>query len=327
MTGWMGGIAGLADGAGAMFAGLVIAVLVACAPRPRRVVIEQGFGQAPSSAAADLPGAHHRAVLAVEQVLNRRGRLAHHATTPPRHHATTLELAGVKMRPGRYVVLIIGVGIGVGALVGLAPGPFVGFLAMLASGLVARLLRKVRTSRRRKAFADQLDDSLQLLASSLRAGHSLLRALDAVSREAEEPTAPEFARVVNQTRLGRDLGFALDDTATRMGSDDFLWVAQAIAIHRTVGGNLAEVLDTVGNTIRERNQIRRQVKALSAEGRLSAYVLMALPFGITGFLAVSNPSYIGAFTRSALGYALIAVALVMLVVGALWLRKVVTFKF
>lgn len=319
MTGWMGGIAGLAVGAGAMFAGLVIAVLVACAPRPRRVVIEQGFGQAPSSAAADLPGAHHRAVLAVEQVLNRRGRLA--------HHATTLELAGVKMRPGRYVVLIIGVGIGVGALVGLAAGPFVGFLAMLASGLVARLLRKVRTSRRRKAFADQLDDSLQLLASSLRAGHSLLRALDAVSREAEEPTAPEFARVVNQTRLGRDLGFALDDTATRMGSDDFLWVAQAIAIHRTVGGNLAEVLDTVGNTIRERNQIRRQVKALSAEGRLSAYVLMALPFGITGFLAVSNPSYIGAFTRSALGYALIAVALVMLVVGALWLRKVVTFKF
>ena len=85
--------------------------------------------------------------------------------------------------------------------------------------------------------------------------------------------------MVNETRVGRDLGEALDEIAERMGSDDFTWVAQAIAIHREVGGNLAEVLDAVGHTIRERNAIRRQVKALSAEGKLSAIVLMALPFG------------------------------------------------
>ena len=92
-----------------------------------------------------------------------------------------------------------------------------------------------------------------------------------------------------------------------MGSDDFTWVAQAIAIHREVGGNLAEVLDAVGHTIRERNAIRRQVKALSAEGKLSAIVLMALPFGVTGFISLTNPGYIAKFTESLTGYAMLGV--------------------
>ena len=193
--------------------------------------------------------------------------------------------------------------------------------------VVARIGVNVRASRRQKAFADQLDDSLQLMASSLRAGHSLLQALDSVAREAEEPTREEFARIVNETRVGRELGDALDETAERMGSEDFAWVTQAIAINREVGGNLAEVLDGVGHTIRERNQIRRQVKALSAEGKLSALVLMALPFGVLAFLAITNPAYIAKFTESLAGYAMIAAGVLLLVVGGLWLRKVVSFKF
>ena len=91
------------------------------------------------------------------------------------------------------------------------------------------------------------------MAGSLRAGHSLLRAVDSVASEADAPTSEEFSRIVNETRVGRDLSDALDEVAERMGSDDFTWVAQAIAIHREVGGNLAEVLDAVGHTIRERN--------------------------------------------------------------------------
>ena len=157
----------------------------------------------------------------------------------------------------------------------------------------------------RRAFADQLDDSLQLMAGSLRAGHSLLRAVDSVSPEADAPTSEEFARIVNETRVGRDLNDALDEVAERMGSDDFTWVAQAIAIHREVGGNLAEVLDAVGHTIRERNAIRRQVKALSAEGKLSAIVLMALPFGVIGFISMTNPGYLAKFTESLAGYAML----------------------
>ena len=197
----------------------------------------------------------------------------------------------------------------------------------MAVPLVVRIGLGVMAGRRRTAFADQLDDSLQLIASSLRAGHSMLQALASVAREAEQPTSVEFARIINETRVGRQLSDSLDETAARMQSEDFTWVTQAIAINREAGGNLAEVLDGVANTIRERNQIRRQVKALSAEGKLSAYVLMALPFGIAGFLMFSNPAYMAKFTQSLFGYGLIGASVVLLVIGGLWLRKVVSFKF
>jgi tight adherence protein B len=200
------------------------------------------------------------------------------------------------------------------------------FFALLGP-IGGKLVLSFKAGKRRRAFADQLDDTLQLLAGGLRAGHSLLRAIDAVSREAESPTAEEFARVVNETRLGRDLNEALDQTATRMGSEDFSWVAQAIGIHREVGGDLAEVLDEVGHTIRERNQIRRQVASLSAEGKMSAYVLLALPFVVLGILTLTSPSYVSKFVQSPLGFLLMGVAIVMLTIGALWLKKVVSFKF
>ena len=154
-----------------------------------------------------------------------------------------------------------------------------------------------------------------------------MQAFAGVAAESEEPTSEEFGRILNETRVGRDLGFSLDEAARRMKSEDFVWVTQAIAINREVGGNLAEVLDGVSGTIRERNQIRRQVKALAAEGKLSALVLMLLPVGVSGFLMFSNPEYMLKFTESLIGYALIAVAGVLLAVGGLWLRKSVQVKF
>jgi tight adherence protein B len=225
-------------------------------------------------------------------------------------------------------VLLVGVAALVAAAAGLVlVGP--GFAAVLAIAvpIVVRVGLGVMASRRRAAFADQLDDSLQLIASSLRAGHSMLQALASVAREGEQPTSVEFARIINETRVGRQLNDSLDETAARMQSADFTWVTQAIAINREAGGNLAEVLDGVANTIRERNQIRRQVKALSAEGKLSAYVLMALPFGIAGFLMISNRPYMMKFTESLVGYCMIAASAVLLIIGGLWLRKVVSFKF
>lgn len=127
--------------------------------------------------------------------------------------------------------------------------------------------------------------------------------------------------------MGRDLGVALDMTAARMANEDFSWITQAIAINREVGGNLAEVLDGVANTIRQRNEIRRQVATLSAEGRLSALILMVLPFGLAGFLLMSNPGDLAPFTETTLGYGLMILAVVMLTLGGLWLRKVVEIKF
>jgi tight adherence protein B len=266
-----------------------------------------------------LAGAGAAAGAAVEKVLVKRGRLA--------AGAAALENAGIAMTLPDFVVVVAMATIGTAALGVLLLGLVGGVLLAAAVPLGARLVVKVKAGRRRARFADQLDDALQLMASSLRAGHSLLRAVDGVSQDAPAPMAEEFARIVNETRVGRDLGEALDEVAARMASDDFLWVAQAISIHREVGGNLAEVLDAVGHTIRERNAIRRQVKALSAEGKLSAVVLMALPFGIIGFISMTNPGYLEKFTESLLGYGMLAVSAVMLLVGAVWLKKTVTIRF
>ncbi|MCU1636167.1 MAG: type secretion system protein [Cryobacterium sp.] len=240
---------------------------------------------------------------------------------------TALERAGMKLSPADFVILVASstlLAVLAGALLA---GPWLGVLLTPAGPLGAKVLIGVKQGKRRRAFADQLDDTLQLLAGGLRAGHSLLRAIDAVSHEADSPTAEEFARVVNETRLGRDLNDALDQTALRMQSEDFSWVAQAIGVHREVGGDLSEVLDEVGHTIRERNQIRRQVLALSAEGKMSAYVLLALPLVVLGILMLTSPSYVVRFVESPLGFVMMGAAVVMMVIGSLWLRKIVSFKF
>jgi tight adherence protein B len=238
-----------------------------------------------------------------------------------------LERAGITMRLQDFVLMVIAGTLVAAALGVVLAGPLLGLGLCLAVPILAKVSVSVLTSRRQRAFADQLDDSLQLMASSLRAGHSLLQALNSVAGEAEEPTRVEFSRIINETRVGRELSQSLDETARRINSQDFVWVTQAIATNREVGGNLAEVLDGVGHTIRERNQIRRQVKALSAEGRLSALVLMALPLGVLAFLAITNPAYIARFTESLAGYAMIAAGVLLLAVGGLWLRAVVRIKF
>jgi tight adherence protein B len=297
---------------------LLLLALVVLPAGPRRVPLSR-LDPAVARPASALAGASAAAGAAVERVLARRGLAA--------RGTAALERAGVATALPD-VVLLVGLGTVVLGALGLLLGGVL--LALLFAALVplgTRVLLGLRRGRRQAAFADQLDDSLQLMASSLRAGHSLLRAVDSVSQEAAAPTAEEFARIVNETRVGRDLGDALDEVAERMASDDFRWVAQAIGIHREVGGNLAEVLDTVGHTIRERNAIRRQVKALSAEGKLSAVVLMALPFGIVAFLLVTNPAYLAGFTEGLAGYVMIATVVVLLTVGGLWLKKTVAIRF
>jgi tight adherence protein B len=302
----------------AVTAALLVVALAVLPAGPRRVPLSRlDPTTAPPTSA--LAGASAAAGAAVERVLVKRGRIA--------AGAAALERAGMSM-PLPDLVLLAGLGALVLAALGLVVGgPLAALLLAPVVPLGTRVLVSVRTSRRQAAFAEQLDDALQLMASSLRAGHSLLRAVDSVATEAAAPISVEFARIVNETRVGRDLGDALDEVAERMGSDDFRWIAQAIAIHREVGGNLAEVLDTVGHTIRERNAIRRQVKVLSAEGKLSAIVLMALPFGVIGFLSVANPDYLSAFTESLAGYVMLGVVAVLLLVGGLWLRKTVRITF
>ena len=240
---------------------------------------------------------------------------------------TVLEQADVHRTPAQLLGLTV-VGTVAGNVVGgVLGGPVLAVALSPVVMVVVVVTLKVRTSRRRAAFDEQLDDTLRLLASSLRAGHSVLRALEAVAHEAAAPTADEFGRVLNEVRVGRDVVLALEEVGARMGSVDFAWVAQAVAVHREVGGNLAEVLDRVGTTVRDRSSLRRQARALSAEGRISAVVLLTLPVAAGAALQVAAPEYAGRLTSSSAGTAMLAVAALLMVVGGLWVRRVVTVRF
>jgi tight adherence protein B len=238
-----------------------------------------------------------------------------------------LEQAGIKMQRADFNLLVLCLSVTAGVVGFVLGGIFIGILFLLLGPLGAMIVIKIMTARRRAKFDRQLDDTLQLLSGGLRAGHSLLRSIDAAATEAESPTSEEFARVVAENRLGRDLKDSLVDVAHRMKCEDFDWTAQAIEIHREVGGDLAEVLDHVAETIRERSQIKGQVRALSAEGKLSAYILVALPIGIFLFLQISSPGYTGVLFTNPLGWVMLIGAVVMLSLGAFWLSRVIKIKF
>lgn len=238
-----------------------------------------------------------------------------------------LDSAGLRLGAGELVVLSVSAGI-IGLAVGVLLLGWLGALLLALLGLaIPRLMVAHLQQKRRRAFADQLDGTVQLLAGSLRAGYGLLQSVGTVSIEADDPVREEFGRIMVETRLGRDLVDSLTALAERMDSRDFRWVAQAIDIQRAVGGDLAQVLDTVSQTIRERNQIRRQVKALSAEGRASAYILVALPFVVAGFIMFINPGFLAPLVQTPAGRIGVAAGALLMILGWVWIRRVIRLRF
>jgi tight adherence protein B len=236
-----------------------------------------------------------------------------------------LEAAAVPLRPAEWLLIHVGVTIASALFFMLLfAGKFIPTLVGLILGFALPMIYlSVKESRRKKAFMAQLPDTLQLMAGSLSAGYSMPQAVDTVVREGQPPISQEFNRALVETRLGVDLEDALQGIADRMESVDFTWVVMAIRIQREVGGNLAEVLSTVAATLRERERLRRQVQVLSAEGRLSAWILGFLPVVFALYLVIARPSYLSPMVTTAIGWSMIVVALILLSVGALWLRKVV----
>ena len=238
-----------------------------------------------------------------------------------------LENAGLRLSQAEFF-LLVGIGAGVGMLVGtVTVGPLVGLLLALLAPMAGKLVLGFLAGKRRATFDGQLGDTLQLLSGGLRAGHSILRAIDAAAAESQKPTSEEMRRVITETSLGRDLLAALNDTADRMKNEDFVWISQAIQINREVGGNLADVLDQVNETIRERAEIKGHIKALAAEGKFSAYILIAMPFGIVAMLLAVSPNYMNSMFTHPLGWAMIGASFVLMTIGALWMRKIIDLKF
>jgi tight adherence protein B len=237
--------------------------------------------------------------------------------------ASTLELAGIRT-PQATIVTTILAGAFTFFMLGYAVrGVGTGIVAGLLVPFLARIHISRRRRKRRNAFADQLVGTLEVICSALRAGHSFPSALDTVAAEAQPPTDEEFARIVNAGRLGRDVVEAMHEGARRMENQDFSWVADGVAIQRDTGGNLGEVLTRVGETIRERNELAKKVRAISAEGRASGWVMMAVPPALGGYLTFMNPRTFADAFLSSTGLVILAVCGVFYMAGFFWIRKIV----
>lgn len=238
-----------------------------------------------------------------------------------------LDAAGINLRPGEFVLLslvgIVTISLASSALAGLV----VGGAAVLMSTIALYLYLTVRMNRRRSLFADQLTETLGIMSGSLRAGRGLPQAVELVAQEAPSPTAEQFRRVVFETRVGRDVTTAMMSTAHRMKSEDLEWVTRAIDVNRELGGDLTEVLDNVADTIRDRRRIARQVRALSAEGRASGWVMLALPVLMFLFLLWRTPDSAGLLLSTLLGQLMLGVAALGMVFGYIWIRKLVNLKY
>jgi tight adherence protein B len=235
-----------------------------------------------------------------------------------------LEAAGVSLRSGEFVVATVGAALlggvlGMALLQNLLLAGVTGLIGAVAPTLVLRM----SLGRRGEKMREQLPDVLTIMASSLRAGHSFLQALDTTAREISAPANAEFQRLVAEIRLCRPAEDALESLADRVGSSDFRWAVLAVNIQREVGGNLAEILDNVSDTLRERATMRRQIRVLTAEGRLSAWVLAILPFAIGIYMFAVNPDYISLLFTKQIGLFMLGTAAVLMVLGILWMRKIV----
>ena len=237
--------------------------------------------------------------------------------------AGRLRQAGWSMGAGDFLALLLLVVLTAGAVGWYLWGPLAAIGAGALAATIPPAVLSSAATRRLSQIQTQLPDTLMIIAGAMRAGHSFLQALDTAAQEIDEPAASEFGQVLSEVRLGRNIDDGLDALVERVSSTDLEWTVTAIKIQRQVGGNLAEVLETVANTIRERETLRRQVKVLSAEGRLSMVVLFVLPIVIAIYLMFVNPEYLKLLTTTRVGVITLTSACVLLVVGFVWMRRIV----
>jgi tight adherence protein B len=234
-----------------------------------------------------------------------------------------LERARVSLRPEELLLIWVGAVVG-GAVLGAVLG---GLLAALLLGLLAALVPPAVLARRtttwRRDFEAQLPDVLDLVASSMEAGHSLLTALQLVGEDASEPMGSEINRVLSETEVGRPLLEALDAMARRLDVQDLDWTVEGIRIQSEVGGRLSEMLRTLATFMRAREEVRRELRALTAEGKLSAYVLGGLPILMLLFMSVAAKSYVRPLFTEAGGRLMLGAAAVLMVGSGFAMRKIV----
>jgi tight adherence protein B len=238
-----------------------------------------------------------------------------------------LERADVQLRTVEFVWITIGAGVLMALLAllfGASPVLFV--VLTVTAGMIPFAWVWLKMRKRLKAFEDELPDLLITIAASLKAGHSFKQGLQAVVDEGHPPANQEFKRVLTEASLGRPMDDALLEMAERMASKNFEFAITAVTIQRQVGGSLATLFDMVADTVRQRQQFTRKIRALTAMGRMSAYTLIGIPFFLAGVITLVNRDYMHPLYYSHTGHIVMFVGLVMMGIGSAILKKIVSFR-
>lgn len=237
---------------------------------------------------------------------------------------TQLARADLKITVGEFMAATVILVIAAGGLMYIVKRDVIAAVGAALAGFFApRFYLKFRYNRRLKAFNDMLGDTINLMVNGIRAGYSILQAMEAVSREMGPPISTEFARVVQEVQLGISLEDAMDNMLRRVPSDDLDMLITAINVQREVGGNLAEVLDTISFTIRERVRIKGEIKALTAQSRVSGYMVAMVPVVLAVIIYLINPDFMGLLFKHICGYIMIGAAVLGIAAGFMVINKVV----
>ena len=238
-----------------------------------------------------------------------------------------VEQAGVTQRPSSIVLASIALAGGVGLVLALTNLPIgVGPLGALLAGSLPFAWLFLKRHKRMKKFESQLPEAMELLSRSLRAGHSLADGIRLIGEEMPEPISGEFTRCYEQQNLGKSLEDTLDELAVRIPNLDVRFFATSVVLQRQTGGDMAEILEKIGRLIRERFQIRGQVKALTGEGRMSGIVLLAMPLLLALYMYLRDPEYLRPLVEHPLGQRMLIGAVVLQIAGAIVIKKIVNIK-
>jgi len=237
-----------------------------------------------------------------------------------------LARANLKLKVSEYYYIRIGSALGLGLLLGILRDPVSGVVGLFLGYMLPRFYVGRRIGGRLGAFNKQLADTITLLSNSLRAGSSFLQSIELVSRETPAPMGEEMGRVVREVNLGLGMDEALANLVRRIKSDDLDLMVTAIGVQQQVGGNLAEILDTIAFTIRERVRIKGDINTLTAQGRMSGYLVAFLPIGIAVVLNMINPAFMAPLFSQLIGQILLGVGLVMMTIGFFAIQKIVSIK-
>jgi tight adherence protein B len=237
-----------------------------------------------------------------------------------------LARANLKLKVSEYYYIRIGIALGLGLVLGVLRDPLSGVIGLVLGYMLPRFYVGRRIGGRLGAFNKQLADTITLLSNSLRAGSSFLQSIELVSRETPAPMGEEMGRVVREVNLGLGMEEALSNLVRRIRSDDLDLMVTAIGVQQQVGGNLAEILDTIAFTIRERVRIKGEINTLTAQGRMSGYLVAFLPIGIAVTLNFINPAFMQPLFTQLLGQILLGVGGVMMLIGFFMIQKIVNIK-